>query len=619
VIHEHDALELASAAIDFGLTPTEAERLRDAVADCPVCAERAAAYRRHMRLLADLPPLEPSSATRRRVMQAARTGRTVDTRTPMLLLAAALLLGALLAVAAAVGGVFDDRRPRELPRLDAANPSPSTIVAIASQSAGPSPSAGLGGGTGSILQADSIADVISNNLRIRSQPGVAADSIKYEPLLKIGDRLFVIGGPVVADDFDWYQVAAWRPSRSSPSWPVGWVARADHDGTPWVQAATPTCPTAPSLDVVIAMHPYEALSCFGDRPLVLRAYIRDGTPTDGCQAGGSASSCITGPVWLAGMNGPAGFVDAASVTSTAGPGMLQLAVDPDGPVASTGLPTGRMAVTEGTFDHPASSSCAGGGNTLAGPGLTNEEAILRCRTRFVVSRVTPEKSFLVPQAPAVTTIAGLRVRSRPVVDETSLRYQPLLANGTRIFVLQGPVLGSGYDWYQVLAPGITRQGGGPMLGWVAVAAKTGETWAEPIPLDCPPPEGLVSLADLARLGSETIPGGGLSCFAGATITTSATVHVDCDTPRPTPRADWLASGSGATFRMSDAGVSFIARVHPAMGDGVCGSPQDVRWNVEGHFDDPDSVACSTGSSTDPAAIVARFACRSTFVVTLTLR
>jgi hypothetical protein len=619
VIHEHDALELASAAIDFGLTGAEAERLREAVADCPVCAERASAYRRQMRLLADLPPLEPSFATRRRVMRAARTGRTVDTRTPMLLLAAALLLGALLAVAAAVGGVFDDRRPRELPRLDAANPSPSTIVASASQSAGPSPSAGPGLGKGPILQADSIADVVSSNLRIRSEPRVADDSIKYEPFLNGGDRLFVIAGPVNADDYDWYQVAAWRPSASSTAWPVGWVARADHDGTQWVQAATPSCPTAPSMDVVIAMHPYEALSCFGDRPLVVRAYIGGGTPTDGCQAGGTATSCVTGPVWLAGMNGPVGFLDAASAASTAGPGMLQLAVDPDGQGGSAGLPTGRMAVIEGAFDHPAASSCAGGGNTLAGPGLTNEEAVLRCRTRFVVSRTTPEKNFLVAEAPAVTTTSGLRVRSLPVVDETSEQYQPLLARGTRLFVLRGPVIGSGYDWYEVLAPGIKRQGGEPMIGWIAVGAKTGETWVEPIPLDCPSPNGLVSLADLARLGSGTIPGGGVTCFGDADITTSATLHVDCISPLPAPRPDWIASGSGATARMSDAGVSFVGQVDLAGGDGICGSPQDVRWNIEGHFDDPDSSACGTGSATDPAAILDRFRCRSTFVVTLTLR
>jgi hypothetical protein len=618
VIHDHDALELASAAIDFGLTPAEADRLSEAVADCPVCAERAAAYRREMRLLADLPAIEPSSAVRRRVMHAAVTGRTVDTRTPMLLLAAALLLGALLAVAAVVGGVFNNQpHLAELPPIDSTTPGPSSLVAAATPAA-TSSSSSEPGASGLALQPDTIAEVVSNNVRIRSQPRVADDSIKYEPLLKTGDRLFVIAGPVAVQDYEWYQVAAWRPSAASPAWPVGWVVRADHDGTPWVRTATGIgCPAAPSVDVVIDMHPYEALACYGDQRLALRAYVAGGLPTDGCAAGGAGPPCVTGPAWLAGTGGRTASVDATPVVASGAPAALRLAFDPDGAAAAADLPAGRMVVIEGAFDHPRASACAAGGGRSTGSLLTDEEAVLRCRTRFVLSRATPEKNFLVPQTAAVTTTAGLRVRSLPVVDDSSQRYEPLLASGTRLFVLRGPVLGSGYDWYEVIAPTVTQQGGGPMIGWIAVAARNGETWAVQAGLSCPRADRPVTLADVGRLSSGAVADGGLSCFGARTITTTAAfVQVGCAgaDPRSTDVVSWLASPARMTLLLTDGSATVTARVHPELaGRTACDIAPEARWMVDGHFDDRASASCGGGD--DPAAVIARYRCRSTFIVT----
>lgn len=618
MIHEHDALELASAAIDFGLTPAEADRLAEAVADCPVCAERAAAYRRQMRLLTDLPVLEPSSAVQRRVMHAAVTGRSVDTRTPMLLLAAALLLGALLAVAAVVGGVFKGTpHLTELPPPDVATPAPSTLLAAASPQVDPTASADPGttaGGT--ILRPDSIAEVVSNNVRVRSQPRVADDSVKYEPLLKVGDRLFVIAGPVAVQDYDWYQVAAWRPSAASPAWPVGWVVRADHDGTPWIRTASIGCPTAPTIDALIAMHPDEALACFGDRRLVLRAYVSGGPPTVACQAGGSGAACVTGPTWLAGTGGWTASVDASAAASTTGPGRLPFAIDPTAEGGTAGLLAGRMVVVEGGFDHPAASTCAAGGDPATGLPLTNEEAVLRCRSRFVVSKATLEKNFLIPQTAAVTTTDGLRVRSLPVVDDTSQRYEPLLASGTRLFVLQGPALGSGYDWYQVIAPTVTQRGGGPMVGWIAVAAKTGETWAGPLALGCPPTDRPVMLADIGRLSSGAVPDGGLSCFGTRTITTTASIQVTCGgtDPHSTDPVNWLAAPARMTVLLTDDVATVTARVHPELaGRADCDVTPAAPWTVTGRFDDPAAATCGVGS--DATAVMARYRCRSIFVVT----
>ena len=621
MIHEHEALELASAAIDFNLTQSETQRLSEAVADCPICAERAMVYRRHMRLLTELPLLEAPDSTRRRVMQAAVTGHVVDTRTPMLLIAAALLLGALLALMAVVSGAFNDKRLSELPPPE--SPRASVAPAVANASTGPSADPSLpvgppGAGPDGALTPGTIADVVSDNVRIRSKPGVTNGSTKFEPLLKIGDRLLVIAGPISADDYDWYQVAAWRPSRPTATWPIGWAVRADHDGTPWLQTTSLPCPSSPTLGEVAALNRYEALGCFGHRTLTLRAFIGGGEAVDGCKGEGPVGRCITGPTWLAGIGGRTASVDGLAAGATDGPGPLELAIDPTGSVNLSDLPTRRMTTIEGAFDHPDAARCGVAGDPSALPALTLEDAILACRTRFVVSRATPEPNFLMTDTAAVTTTDGLRVRSLPLVDDTSQRYEPLLNSGTRLFVLDGPAFGSGYDWYKVIAPTISRADGGPMVGWIAVASKTGETWATGQALDCPRSDGPIAFGDLSRLTSGAVADGGVSCFGRSTITTTAAVKVVCSGPeaRATSLANWLASPARMTIEMTDAGATISARAHPDLaGRTPCETPTDQRWLIEGHFDDADAATCATGSATDSIGAGAEYRCRTTFVVT----
>jgi hypothetical protein len=66
MIHEHEALELASAAIDFGQTPEVERELTLTYRDCPVCAERAASYHEQIRMMRRLPVRDASEATRQR-------------------------------------------------------------------------------------------------------------------------------------------------------------------------------------------------------------------------------------------------------------------------------------------------------------------------------------------------------------------------------------------------------------------------------------------------------------------------------------------------------------------------------------------------------------------------
>jgi hypothetical protein len=277
-----------------------------------------------------------------------------------------------------------------------------------------------------------------------------------------------------------------------------------------------------------------------------------------------------------------------------------------------------MTVIEGSFDHPDAARCGVAGDPSALPALTLEDAILRCRTRFVVTSTTPEPNFLVPDTAAITTTDGLRVRALPLADDTSERFEPLLGNGTRLFVLEGPAAGSGYDWYKVIAPAIARADGEPMVGWIAVGSRTGEKWAAEQALTCPRADQPVSLADIARLSSDAAADGALSCFGRATIETSGAVQVGCNgpVPRATDLVNWLASPARMTLQLTDVGSSVAARAHPDLaGRTPCETTGGGRWTVEGHFDDADSASCAAGAPSEAVGAVARYQCRLIFVVT----
>jgi hypothetical protein len=619
VIHEHEDLLLASAGMEFGLTDAEAERLARAIDDCPVCAERATAYRRQNRLLAGLPVIEPSAALRRRVQAAALSGGRPQTRSPLILLAAALAIGAVLAVGAAIGGAFRERPlavefpPNDLPSAPtesgppAATPSPSDVIVT--------PPPGSTNGPLPVLGKDTVAEVITDNLRIRSEPRIAADSIKFEPFLDPGDRLFVVDGPVSANEHDWYQVAAWRPTDPELRWPIGWVATGDVDGvTAWIAPASVSCPAAPTVDGLALMNRYEALACFGDRPIAFRALVTGTDPTEPCPAD-PVGPCLGGPTWLAGVNGRVGYVDAAGLADVGGAPGLAIARNPDGPVGENDLPPDRLVEIRGAFDDPASTGCSLVGAPTSVSTLTVSEAILRCRTTFVVSAVVPEPAGLSRQAPAITTTDDLRVRSAPVVDATSERYEPLLARGSRLFVLDGPVLGSGYTWYRVLAPTVIRTGGEPMTGWVAVAGKDGEIWAQDVDLACPPTDQPVAFADLVRLGTGTVPDGGVGCFGNVPVTITATVTPTCTGVEPTGTG-WLAAAAGISLRLTDGDLALDARVHPDGVDAVdCATLPTGRATVTGHFDDEDATSCGTRPESEAAGTLAVYRCRTVFVVT----
>jgi hypothetical protein len=130
--------------------------------------------------------------------------------------------------------------------------SPSSLPASA-------PPSGPSATTPAALAPDTLAVVTraGDRLRVRSAPGVGAESEKLEPLLSSGTRLLVIGGPVEADGYPWYEVAV----EDQPDMMHGWVAAADA-GTRWIRPTAAECRGEPDADDVAEMAPFDFLVCY---------------------------------------------------------------------------------------------------------------------------------------------------------------------------------------------------------------------------------------------------------------------------------------------------------------------------------------------------------------------
>jgi hypothetical protein len=594
VIHEHEALPLASATLDFDLSPEALAELRSALADCPVCAERAANYREQQRLITRLPVIDVSEATRRRVTAAAISGRTTK-HSPMLLLAAAALLGLLLAMAAAAGA-FRKTQPIDLHAAEAtpaAAPSAAASAVIAILSPSPGRTEPAGAGADRRIPPDSIAKVSTPNLRVRSQPRVAADSIKLEPLLQPGVRLFVIEGPVRADRYDWYRVVpiGSNPGDADSPLPSGWVAAADHDGEAWIERSEPNCPSQPvDVAALTAMHSLDRLACFGDTSLRFQAVV-----FGGIQSGWHAV--------------PRSVDDRGELME--GP---ELALAAGGTVTPSDLPHGAVVLLEGSFDRADETDCVGGSED---PAI----ALVGCRSLFVVTRATRQRPDVATDAAAITVSSDVRVRSKPAVADDSIRLE-LLKTGTRLFVVDGPAIGSGYIWYQVAVPSIRTKADQARVGWVAIGSRQGERWVTGEDFDCPPPDQL-TFDRFRVLSSSPVFHGGLTCFGSRSangqseLSVVGRVRLECPASRSGEASSWLMTPAWVIV-LTEGGKEARAILPFEQQALQCGEPtSSLIYAVTGHFDDSAAADCrAIGLGREPTAAenaAASYECRTKFV------
>jgi hypothetical protein len=220
----------------------------------------------------------------------------------------------------------------------------------------------------------------------------------------------------------------------------------------------------------------------------------------------------------------------------------------------------------------------------------------------------------------VVATDGLRVRSLPTVGPASKRFEPLLPEGTRLYVVDGPVSADGYTWYRVQPYSGTEAF---PFGWVAAGSRDGEPWIDPVPLRCdsiaPTAEALVTgeplehlYCSLAGEMPRTSPPGPDIAIEGNVYCTVADDHWGA-----LSGPDWIDQ-LGYCALQTDQGSIRLPGAPMSRLLGGESNPVEGRYALVGHFDDRAARQCREGSfdgghEPDPAQTVLH--CRTFFIVT----
>ncbi len=226
---------------------------------------------------------------------------------------------------------------------------------------------------------------------------------------------------------------------------------------------------------------------------------------------------------------------------------------------------------------------------------------------------------------------GLRMRSQPGLRDSSIELKPPLDHGTRAFVLDEPVEASGFEWIRIHPR--DPSGRLPEAGWVAVAAKGGEPWVQPHPVNCPPPIHFFGDHSENPLG----------CYGPRSHTFEARLGVDetgpcfeLDVPwRTVP--EWLDDCALTHFLVDPAAPVDSESIWQQPRYPVAISPESgwidagnepylpANWplvSVTGQFDHPSAATCRAVADPSvetvtpkPDSAVVEFDCRASFVVT----
>lgn len=128
---------------------------------------------------------------------------------------------------------------------------------------------------------------------------------------------------------------------------------------------------------------------------------------------------------------------------------------------------------------------------------------------------SPEQpDALGPDSVASVVTTDLVVRSRPEISDESEILSPSLSSPTLLYVVDGPVTASGYDWYQVHPFGmhyLDFMTGAPPFGWVAAASREGEPWIAAATPECPSTDVDTVRVDTIRAMTNIAL---LACFGG---------------------------------------------------------------------------------------------------------
>jgi hypothetical protein len=238
---------------------------------------------------------------------------------------------------------------------------------------------------------DSLVEVVTDDLRVRTKPGVSDDSIKLEPLLWAGAWAWVIDGPVTASGYEWYLLEPLSEVdlQLHPDPPhIGWVAAAGKDGEQWLAERSIECFSSPlgwlAYELDYPPHGRSALACFGGSTLEFTAVL--GQQSVLC---GDPAWRLT-PSWLGECELRYTLADPQADASFE-IHVLPVAIDPDldaGMLATLGSGAPILVDVEGQYDHPAAHTCAAEpANASSEPAPDPRIVVADCRAKFVITAI----------------------------------------------------------------------------------------------------------------------------------------------------------------------------------------------------------------------------------------
>jgi hypothetical protein len=225
------------------------------------------------------------------------------------------------------------------------------------------------------IPSNAYARVVTDDLRVRSKPGVSGESMKLDPLLQRGVLLVVLDGPVQASGYDWYQVQPTISLDDAIEYPAGWVAAAAKDGEAWIEPDAIACPPKPTdvldLGELQANEMYWEITCLSGVEFTFPARLV--SPSEWCGLGEWAT---VDPAWMGECSTPSNYLVAPDDVDGERPLHPRWSPDVDlGIAPAVEAPPDEWPFVEvtGMFDHPAAATCK------------PAELIVECRRQFVVT------------------------------------------------------------------------------------------------------------------------------------------------------------------------------------------------------------------------------------------